>query len=230
MSEKTAYLLAGGPSSDPNQMTEDFRTILRTIEKPDPSVAYIGTANHENEAFFQRISAPISEAGAGNVIMVPVLSENADINEAKRILSEADAVFLSGGEVEDGMSGLKKSGLDVFLRELFDGGKLFFGISAGSIMLGSCWVHWDTENDDSTSSLFPCLGFIPMVFDAHGENEDWQELKCALRLLGRDSEGYGLSSGGFYSAGSTGSFSSYRNGPEIFHNTGTDIIRKRRNV
>ena len=228
MKEKTVYLLAGGPSSDADQMTEDFRTILSHLRKPYPAVAYIGTANHENEAFFQRIRAPLEEAGAGNVIMVPVLSESADIKEAERILREADAVFLSGGEVEDGMSGLKKTGLDTFLRELFESGRLFFGISAGSIMMGTSWVHWDTEDDDSTSSLFPCLGFVPRIFDAHGENEDWRELKCALRLLGRDAEGCGLSSGGFYSAGSSGTFVSYRNGPEIFLNTGTDIIQKRR--
>ena len=230
MSEKNVYLLSGGPASNPNQMAGDFRAILKTCEKSNPSVAHIGTANGENEAFFQRISKPILEAGAGDVTLVPIVGERADIENAKRILSGADAVFLSGGEVEDGIMELRKSALDVFLGELYLDGKLFFGLSAGSIMLGQYWVHWDVEDDDDTASLFKCLDFVPMTFDAHGENEDWRELKCALRLLGRDSEGYGLSSGGFYSADTAGKLTAFRNGPAVFYNNGKDIEEKRRNI
>ena len=230
MSEKTVYLLAGGPSSTSAQMVENFRTTLQTCGTSNPSVAYIGTANHENEAFFERISKPILAAGAGTITLVPIISANADINDAKRILSAADAIFLSGGEVEDGIMGLRNCGLDIFLRNLYQEGKVFFGLSAGSIMLGQYWVHWDVEDDDDTASLFQCLDFVPMTFDAHGENEDWRELKCALRLLGAGSEGYGLSDGGFYSADSRGQFTTFRNAPAVFRNSGTDIEQKRRDI
>ena len=226
MSEKTAYLFTGGPASDPGSMTEDFRIVLQACGNPAPSVAYIGTANHENEAFFQRISKPVLDAGAGEITLVPIISEHADTEKAKRILSRADAIFLSGGEVEDGIMGLRKFGLDSFLGELYQEGKLFFGVSAGAIMLGQYWVHWDVEDDDDTASLFKCLDFVPMTFDAHGENEDWRELKFALRLLGKDSEGFGLSAGGFYSAKSTGRLTAFRNGPAVFHNNGKDIEQK----
>ena len=223
MSEKTVYLLAGGPSSNPEWMIGDFRTVFQACGKLNPDIAYIGTANRESQAFFQRTQELLLAAGAQKVILVPVLGGQANLEESKRILSEADAVFLSGGEVEDGISGLRNSGLDVFLTKLYRGGKQFFGTSAGAIMMGRYWVHWDVENDDDTSSLFECLNFVPMTFDAHGENEDWRELKCALRLLGPGEEGYGLSDGGFYSSDTHGTLRAFRNGPKVFQNTGKEI-------
>ena len=226
MSEKAIYLFAGGPSSTPQRLAEDCRTVFQSCGKSNPSIAYIGTANHESEAFFERIRETLLAAGAQGVILVPILDEHADLEMAKEILSESDAIFLSGGEVEDGILGLRKSGLDAFLSDLYHDGKQFFGISAGSIMMGQYWVHWDVENDDRTASLFQCLNFVPMTFDAHGENEQWRELKCALRLLGEETEGFGLSDGGFYSADNNGSLHAFRNAPTIFHNTKGEIELK----
>jgi len=120
------------------------------------------------------------KAGAGKVTLVPIAGKCADTGAAKQMLSDADCIFLSGGEVEDGTVSLKKDGLDIFLTELYNSGKPFFEVSAGCIMMGSNWVRWDVENDDSTASLFDCLNFVPMTFDTHCENEDWKELPAAL--------------------------------------------------
>ena len=216
MSEKAVYLLAGGPSSGA-KLTEDLRAALAACGKSQPRVAYIGTANGEREAGFQRIYEALMAAGAACVTLVPILSEKATPEEAKRLLTEADVVFLSGGEVEDGMRGLEKFGLVDFLRGLYQNGTVFLGVSAGSIMLGQYWVHWDVEGDDSTARLFPCLGFVPFTFDAHGELEDWCELICALRLLGTGTTGYGLADGGFYRADSAGTLTAFRHNPVLFH-------------
>ena len=146
------------------------------------------------------------------------MGRHADTQTARRALSEADCVFLAGGEVEDGILGLKKDGLDAFLTELYSNWKMFFGVSAGCIMMGRNWVHWDVENIDDTASLFDCLNFVPFTFDTHCEKEDWKELKCALHLIGPGAIGYGLSSFGFYCAGSDGRLESYRNAPAVFRN------------
>ena len=205
------------------RMVRDFRTALGACEKPSPKVAYVGTANGDNKLFFQFLKRPMVKAGAGQVLLVPIAGKRADTQAAKQILSEADCVFLSGGEVEDGIVSLKKAGLDVFLTELYNCGKPFFGVSAGCIMMGRIWVHWEVENDDSTASLFDCLNFVPMTFDTHCENEGWKELKCALRLMGTNAQGYGLSTGGFYSADSNGHLLSFRNAPAVFRNQDGNI-------
>ncbi|MCL1912932.1 MAG: Type 1 glutamine amidotransferase-like domain-containing protein [Eubacteriaceae bacterium] len=218
MSLGPIYLIPGGRPRDVKQMEQDFRTVLDASEKLNPKIAYVGTANGDNKVFFQFMKSPMLKAGAGKVTLVPIASKGADTQMAKQILSEADIVFLSGGEVEDGILPLRKTGLDVFLAELHNSGKPFFGVSAGCIMMGRNWVHWDVEDDDSTASLFECLNFVPMTFDTHCEDEGWKELKCALSLMGAGAKGYGLSTGGFYSAGSDGRLTSYRNDPAVFRN------------
>ena len=225
MSLKEVYLIPGGPRSRIKQTTEDFRTALAVCGKPNPRVAYVGTASSDNKAFFHAMRIPVMKAGAEKVTLVPITRKDADIDKAKKILSDADAVFLSGGEVEDGIVWLEKSGVSDFLTDLYHSGKLFIGASAGAIMMGQSWVHWDVEGDDSTSRIFPCLNFVPFVFDTHGEKEDWAELKCALRLLGHGTKGYGLSSGGFFSADKNGQFTCLRNDPVLFLNENGKIER-----
>jgi len=226
MNAKPIYLIAGGSPGETRQVTEDFHTALEACGKPNPKVAYVGTANHDNKMFFQYMKHPMMKAGAGEVKLVPIANKRTDEAAVKRMLSEADLVFLSGGEVEDGMVWLKRYDLDVFLTGLYHSGKPFLGVSAGAIMMGQHWVHWDKEDDDDTASLFECLNFVPMLFDTHGESEGWKELKCALRLLGPGAEGYGLSKGGFFLADSSSKLTSFRNGPEVFYNAGGEIRRK----
>ena len=220
MNEKPIFLIAGGAPGDTRQMAEDFRTALEACGKPNPKVAYVGTASLDNKVFFHFLKNPIIKAGAGKVTLVPIVNKQLDESAVRKTLSDADAVFITGGEVEDGIVWLKKARLDGFLTDLYRSGKLFFGTSAGAIMMGRHWVHWDKEGDDDTASLFDCLNFVPMIFDAHGEKEDWKELKCALRLLGSGAVGHGLSKGGFFSVDSEGHMTVYRNAPAVFRNAG----------
>jgi len=223
MSAKPIYLLSGGGPGESGQMIEDYRMVFNAFDTPNPNIAYVGAANHDNKLFFQFMKKPMTSAGAGEIKLVHISGKHTDAAKAKNMLSEADIIFLSGGEVEDGIVDLKRYGLDECLTGLYEAGKPFIGVSAGAIMMGSHWVHWDKEGDDNTASLFSCLNFVPMLFDAHGENEGWKELKCALRLLGPGAEGYGLSRGGFFRADPGGRLTSFRNGPDVFRNVGGAI-------
>lgn len=223
MKTKPIYLIPGGPNSKKKQLTEDCRAALRTCGTSNPTVAYVGTPNQDDKPFFRFLKEPLLDAGAGSVELAPIMGKRADIAKAGKLLTGADAVFLSGGEVEDGMKGLVDSGLDALLAELYRGGKLFFGISAGCIMMGRHYVRWEVEGDDDTASLFPCLGFVPMNFDAHGEDSDWAELKCAVRLLGNGARGCGLSTGGLYTADRQGRITSFRNPPALFLNVQGEV-------
>jgi len=225
MKKKPLYLSAGGHPLNAQQMIKDWQQVLAACDKPLPQVAYIGTANGDSKLFFQAMKSQLTKAGAGKVEMVRLANNHADVAKAKEQLKRVDAVFISGGEVEDGMAWLIKHQLVDYLKELYNCGTLFFGVSAGVIMLGQYWVHWDKEGDDTTASLFPCLGFTPYVFDTHGEKENWAELKCALRLLGSGAQGHGLSAGGFFSADESGCFVNLRNNPAVFRNAGGIIER-----
>jgi peptidase E len=172
------FLIAGGPQS---KNTKTILTeVLKSSKKKAPNVAYIGTASSDNKDFFLMLKQIIMAAGAGNVTLVPIV-RRFDPDKAKDILLSSDVVFISGGDVDLGMKYLRKRNLIPFFRELYEGRKLFCGISAGAIMLCRNWMHWRDPDDDSTVELLDCLGFAMLLCDVHDEEDNWMEIK---RLLG----------------------------------------------
>jgi len=221
LKEIPAILVAGGKPRDLTAMARMMSYTLKKLHKP--LVAYIGTANGDSLVFFQFMKAVLKKAGAEKVVFVRLAKKDPDLDAARKILSNADVIFLSGGEVEDGMNWLNKHDLIGFLKELYNAGKCFMGVSAGVIMMGTHWVHWDIEGDDSTSKLFDCLAFTPVLFDVHAEDEDWIELKAALRLLGPGARAYGLPGGCMISADSLGTLVNLEKEYLIFINEGGEV-------
>ena len=191
-SNKPVYLLAGGRgSNDPSPI---FRAVLNDMGKKSPTIAYVGAASGDNADFLGRMEAMLKQAGDCRLVHASLSAPNADVKKARDILQSADAVFVSGGDVERGMQVLEEKGMLSIFPELYQLGKLFFGISAGSIMLAKEWVRWKNRDDDSTAELFPCLGLASVICDTHGEPE-WEELKAALSLKPNGACGYGITSG-----------------------------------
>jgi cyanophycinase-like exopeptidase len=155
----------------------------------------VGTASKDNRAFRLLITKRLQKAGAGKVTLAPLSGTRGNPEKAKAILEAADLVFLSGGDVEEGIRVLNEKGMIEPLRRLYRAGKPFFGASAGSIMLAQRWIRWMDPDDDTSSELFDCLGFAPVLCDTHGEAEGWEELQAMLTLSPTDSIGHGIISG-----------------------------------
>ena len=164
------FLIAGGPQSKNTKAI--LAEVLKSSQKKTPNIAYIGTASNDNKEFFLMLSQILMDAGAGNVTLVPIV-RRFDPAKAKDILLASDIVFISGGDVDLGMKYLRKRDLIPSLRELYDRGKLFCGISAGAIMLCRNWMHWRDPDDDGTVELLDCLGFAPLLCDVHDEEDNW---------------------------------------------------------
>jgi dipeptidase E len=192
---KPIYLFAGGLRNDPTTLLQLYRTVFTESGVTAPSIAYIGTANRDVDRSYQRAAERLKNAGASTVTHALLYADTADIEKAQTILNSADLIFVSGGDVAEGMRVLNEKKMIPFLHRLHEEGKPFFGISAGSIMLSKQWVRWSDPNDDSTATLFPCLGFAPILCDTHGEDDDWEELQITLKLTQDDHEGYGIVSG-----------------------------------
>jgi len=189
---RPVYLLAGGRGSS-NQVV--FKTILNEIFKTDPLIAYVGAANNDDKWFYGFMGKEIIKAGKCTLKHALISSRRADLNKAQDIMQMADAVFMSGGDVEAGMRILESKNLINFLQDLYQKGKVFFGLSAGSIMLCREWVRWSNPNNDSTAELFPCLNIASVICDTHAEEDEWEELRTALKLQINGSIGYGIPSG-----------------------------------
>ena len=221
--EQPVIVIAGGR---PNDRSSEENTWAETfVGLTKPQVAVIGTANGDSLMFFQMMKSMIQKAGADKVTLVKLAKKKADVEAAKQTLSQADVIFLSGGEVDEGIAWLEQHGLVEFLRELHQNGTRFIGASAGAIMLGNKWAHWEVEGRDETATLIDCLGLTPLTFDTHAEDEDWVELKCVLRLMGDGAIGHGLPSGCIISTDSQGNLKSLSKQPLIYQNQGGEITR-----
>jgi cyanophycinase len=194
--KKPVYLLAGGNWRKPGALLPVLKEVIKAIGKKNPVVAYIGTANGDDPSFFEFADNYFIDAGAVKVVQVFLADRYADVKSAKSVLGSADAIFVSGGDVEEGMRWLAMHKLIPFLKDLHLKGVLFFGLSAGSIMLGMQWVRWENPKDDDTSELFDCMGVAPVICDTHAESDKWEELIMAVKLLGKNGKGYGIPTGG----------------------------------
>jgi cyanophycinase-like exopeptidase len=186
------YLLAGGPGSRRGDRDPLIMRAIAGSGVAGPSIAYIGAASGDDKSFFKMISGFMRRCGAGNVELAPLAGGRIKLDRTRSILERADMIFISGGDVEEGMEVLEERGMVPFLSELYRGGKPFFGLSAGSIMLAREWIVWDDPNDDSTSSAFPCMGFAPILCDTHAEDEGWEELRALLLISPEGTLGYGI--------------------------------------
>ena len=200
---KPVFLLAGGRRAIHVSPDPLIQAVFRECGVASPVVAYVGTAHGDDRGFFSFMANFLLEAGAAKVNHALISQEKADLKKAQEILSSADAVYVGGGDVEEGIRILEKKGMVDYLRGLYENGKLFFGVSAGAIMLAKKWVRWRDPDDDSSAELFPCLGFAPIICDTHGE-QAWEELKVALKLADEGEKGYGIVSGTALKVFSTG--------------------------
>jgi len=172
-----------------------LQAVFRRAGIQRPKVAYIGAASGDNAAFRLMIAKRLHKAGAGKVSLAPLYGRHGDIEKAKVVLEASDLVFISGGDVEEGMHVLKEKKIIDTLQRLYRSGKPFFGVSAGSIMLALRWIRWTDPDNDTTSELFDCLGFASVLCDTHGESEGWEELQALLALSPTGTIGHGIVSG-----------------------------------
>jgi peptidase E len=189
------YLLAGKHA--PNRTGRDplLQAVFQQAGKRQPAIAYVGAASGDDRNFLRWLTSYFKAAGSGAVRLAPTASSQADPEEARAVLESADLIFISGGDVEEGMRLLNACGASGVLRRLHRRGVPFFGLSAGSIMLARSWVRWTDPDNDATAETLPCLGFAPVLCDVHAEAEDWEELRVLLKLTQHKAVGYGIPSG-----------------------------------
>lgn len=192
---RPVVLVAGSPGSGARGADPILAAALAAAGRPRPSVAYIGVASDDDRDFLRFVTAYLQRAGAGEVRLAALASARADLAAARAVIERSDVVFVSGGDVEAGMTHLEKRGLLPLLRTLHGAGTPFIGLSAGSIMLARCWVRWSDPDDDATAETFPCLALAPILCDCHAEGDDWEELRALLALTG-EGVGYGIPAGG----------------------------------
>ena len=219
------FLLAGHHGPSERESEAMHRRILSSAGVETPSIAYIGAASGDNRGFFAHIASYLESFGAGSVTLAPLVGKSVRLDRTRAMLESANIVFVSGGDVEEGMDVLNEREMIPFLHELHASGKPFVGMSAGSIMLAHQWVRWDDPDDESSANAFPCIGLAPILCDTHGEDEDWEELRALLELSPSGTVGYGIPSGAALCVQPDGAVESLASATHCFQKKGNDVIR-----
>jgi cyanophycinase-like exopeptidase len=194
MSEpKPVFLIAGDRGRSRAGADPLLQTVFDHCGVSAPSVAYIGAASGDDMRFLAMVTDAFTTSGAG-VVMFATTVRQFERHSFEKACAVADAVFFSGGDVDAGMDVITRHRLAPFLSELYRGGKLLFGISAGSIMLARTWVRF-RDAGDTVGELFPCLGIADVLVDVHDEAENWGEMRALLKLSPDSSVGYGIRAG-----------------------------------
>jgi cyanophycinase-like exopeptidase len=204
------YLLAGGRGAKKESPDPILQMALRELGKTKPSVAYIGAAHGDTLTFFLFIKRLITAAGAGKVELVPLVKKKSNMEKVQSIIESADCIFVSGGDVSEGMRILTDRSVILLIKKRYNEGALIIGVSAGSIMLAKQWINWPDENDEASAELFPCMNIAPVLCDTHGEEDKWDELHSLVGLTEDDQIGYGIPSGGAMRISSDGTVEAIR--------------------
>jgi len=106
--QRPVHLLAGGRSGTRGDLYKLIQRVYTDNRVIHPTIAYIGAASGDDESFFLRNSENLRAAGARNVIPTQLSSDKVDPEKAKEILNSADLVYVSGGDVFEGIQSLKR--------------------------------------------------------------------------------------------------------------------------
>ena len=94
-----------------------------------------------------------------------------DPEELKEKLEAVDVIFINGGNTFYLLDWVRKSGLDKYLGELVNNGKIYVGVSAGSILAGPNieLAGWDIDWDKNISGLKDLAGLnlVPFAISPH---------------------------------------------------------------
>jgi putative intracellular protease/amidase len=152
-----------------------------------PRAAYLGASNGDNPDFYSIFLASIESIGPAECRMITAEPSAAEC----AYLESADVILLAGGDVELGWRAFQASGVSEIVERRYHAGAVIIGISAGAVQLGN--AGWP---EDDPAVVFHTWGLAPFVVDAHAEDEDWANLKAAVRARGPGARGVGIPRGG----------------------------------
>ena len=158
---------------------ETFLRMLSLTGKERPRVCFIHTASGDNAGYLARSYAAISDLSCDVTHLQLFTQPNAPVRD--HILN-SDLIWVGGGSVANLLALWNLHGVDVALREAYEGGVILGGVSAGSL----CW-HQGGPTDSFGPELLPItngLGFLPFGNAVHYDSEVQRRPMAHKLILG----------------------------------------------
>jgi len=157
-------------------LMEDFRGLqeryLLSLLKPcaqRPRVLYLGTAGGDPERAQLRFMKLFLQLGC-EPSTLPFFPYDMKRDYAQAV-HEADLVYVGGGNTVAMIAVWREFGFDAALRDAWNAGTVFAGISAGA----NCWFHHYITDSIPGGGVREGLGWLPGTFCPHLDSEPWRQ-------------------------------------------------------
>lgn len=166
------------------EIVDGFKKLLGKDPK-GLNCAYIPTAaDPEVDKWFV-------DAGRQELLDLGMDIVETDLKEDKEVirrkLEDADVIYMNGGNTFYLLDWVRKSGLDKYLRGLLDQGKVYVGVSAGSIIVGPSIevAGWGPTGDPNTINLQDLAGLnlVPFAISPHFTEPEREVLEENLKHI-----------------------------------------------
>ena len=143
---------------------------LGLLDKPPEKIKILRIAYNRDEDSLARSRAPLAELG--------VKDENMHIidiskDEKSDSLDDYDAVYVLGGNTFAILDKIRKLGMEKMIIDFINSGKLYIGISAGSMIVGpNIGVSGIGEENDVGLTDFSGLNIIDFEISPHFNDEE----------------------------------------------------------
>jgi cyanophycinase len=168
---KPLILLADGQLLFFKEQDRPYIRRLRQLFAPNQSMsaAYIGASNGDEVEYYDMFEMAMQSIGITNCMQVTSDLTAQQLN----FVTSAQIILLSGGDIWRGWQTLSK--IAPLIKAARNNGAVLIGTSAGAIQLGQ--LGWHDKPHLTNTDLFSTFGFIPAIFGAHDEQQNWRSLR-----------------------------------------------------
>jgi dipeptidase E len=167
------------------------REIMNLSKKDSPRFLFIPTASSDAESYIKDIKHYFGKILKCNVDAL-CLYDKLSNKEIRSKISNADIIYVGGGNTLKMMKLWKKTGIDELLKKAARKGTVLSGVSAGGI----CWFRYGNSDSrrfrDPKSDLIKVKGLdiIPILFCPHYDTE--KDRKADLKKMMKKTPGVAI--------------------------------------
>lgn len=181
------------------------KKIIELTGKEHPTMVFIGAASGDNPPYFTAIQNHF-EGRLGIKTINLKLTEKPGKDKIQETITQADIIYIGGGNVTKLLKALHDTGADKMLLDAYNRGIIMSGNSAG----GCVWFeYYDNDEDADFDGTFdtlktkPALGLVPGYFIPHwnkkpdmGISKDFTSKDAVKKMLAKESKyGYAVDEG-----------------------------------
>ena len=173
---------------DDSRLQEEFLlTLIPEPRRPRPRVLFLGLAHGDRELGQVKAYKMFSKLGC-DIATLPFFPYEMKRDYAAEAIA-ADLVYVGGGNTPAMVAVWREFGFDRALRQAWQGGTVFAGISAGA----NCWFEHYVTDSVPGGGVRAGLGWLPGTFCPHLDSEPW---RAPLLANVANAPAYGVREGG----------------------------------